>query len=469
MRVTPPLSPDFEADIDRYLPVIQRAWKSGTGYFLAAWQVAILRGATELYPEGHPRAGQLRHRQAFLSVGRQAGKSELTAAFGLYLLLRDLRGAYVVGVARSREQAALIYDRTLAVIQSNPALASRFKKLTETRGIRAVAGGRYELKASSSASLQGIPVSGGVCDELHLLKPEVWDALVAGTGGRANTLVFGATTAGDDDSELLLRLYDNAEKSFTGELDRFFACIYEAPEARVPDDDETLAAYLTAANPAVAAGYKDVEAVISDVRALPASEAVRYFLNRFTSGDAGWMDLSMWAQCTATEPFPEGRPIISIDRTNDWKSATIAAAVKDDAGTVFTELVAWPRNPSIDRLERLCVHLYGRGVALFVMDSFTLKELGMRLKGRGMPVRFIGMSEVYSSASLFYSKVAHKQVQHGGDLLLTVQVPRAATKARGDAYRIVKGPSLTDIDSVIATVNAVYIAETYNDSGLQIF
>ncbi|GAA0959130.1 terminase large subunit domain-containing protein [Frigoribacterium faeni] len=469
MRSTPPLSPEFTADIDAYLPVIQRAWKSGTGYSLAQWQVDILRGATEQYPEGHKRAGQLRHRQAFLSVGRQAGKSELTAAFGLYLLLRDLRGAYVVGVARSREQAALIYDRTLSVIQSNPALASRFKKLTETRGIRAVAGGRYELKASSSASLQGIPVSGAVCDELHLLKPEVWDALVAGTGGRRNTLVFGATTAGDDESELLQRLYVNAEKSFAGELDRFYAVIYDAPEARVPDDDETLAQYITAANPAVQGGYKDVEAVMSDVRGLPKSEAIRYYLNRFISGNSGWMDLGMWTQCASTEAFPKGRPVISIDRTNDWSAATFAAAIKREDGTLFTELVAWPRNPTIDQLERLCIALYAKGVATFVVDSFNLRELGLRLKGRGMPVRFINVGDVYSGASLFYSKVAHKEIRHGGDLLLTMQIPRTATKARGDDYRLIKGPTLMDIDSVIATVNAVYVAENNVDMGLQLF
>lgn len=469
MRMTPPLTADYRADIDRFLPVIQLAWRLGTGYELAAWQVAIMRGATELYPDGHVRAGQLRFRQAFLSVGRQCGKSELTAAMGLYFLLRDLRAAYVIGVARSREQAALIYDRTLAVIQSSPALSARFRKLTETRGIRAVAGGRYELKASSGKALQGIPVSGAVCDELHLLKAEVWDALVAGTGGRPDSLVFGATTAGDDDSGLLKRLYENAEKSFAGEMERFFAVIYDAPEARVPDDDETLAAYLMAANPAIAAGYKDVDAVLSDVRGLPVQEAIRYYLNRFVSGNSGFMDLAMWAKCTATTPFPEGPAVISIDRTNDWSSATIAAAIKDDDGTVHTELVAWPRNPTIDSLEALCVRLYARGVETFVMDSLTLKDLGARLKARGMPVRWIGLSDVYSGASLFYSQVARKKVSHGGDLLLTLQIPRVSTKARGDTYRLVKGPTRTDIDAVVATANAVFVADTKATTELQVF
>jgi phage terminase large subunit-like protein len=470
MRQTAPLSPDFEADIDRFLPVLQRAWKTASGFELAAWQVDVLRRATELYGPDHARAGQLRFRHYLCSIPRQNGKSELAAAFSLYGILRDPAGAYVVGVARSVEQANLVYERAAAVIRANPALKSRFVKVTETRGLRLASGGRYQMKAGKSASLQGVPVSAAVVDEVHLLPRETWDALTAGTGGRANTVVLGITTAGSDDSALLLDLYDLAERSFRGELERFGATIFEAPEARVPDDDETLAEYIRIANPSVEAGYKDVDAIVSDVRTLPTSEATRYILNRFSASSSGFLDLNLWANCSSIDPFPEAPAVVAIDRTTDWSAATVAAAVRKDDGSIATELIAWPKNPTLDRLEALSVQIWRTGkVSTFAIDGYSLKDLGARLKARGFPVRMITAADVYQAPSTFYAVVARKRLSHGGDPLLTVQLPRAATKASGEAYRIVRGPTHTDIDAVIATVNAVYVAETSKEQPLQVF
>lgn len=469
MRISEPLSPDFEADIDKYLPLIQAAWNQASGHGLAQWQVDILRRATELYPSDHKRAGELRFRQYFTSLARQNGKSELCAAFSLYALLREPQTATVVGIARSVDTANIVYERIASIIRLVPALKSRFKKVTETRGLQLLSGGKYQMKAGTGKALQGIPVSAGLSDELHLLPAEAWDALVAGTGGRPRTLVFGITTAGSDDSELLLRLYELASKAERGELDRFGFTIYESPVAVIPDDDELLAEYIRAANPAVAAGYKDVEAVISDVRTMPASEAVRFVLNRFVASSSGYMEGSVWGKCASVRPRPEGRAVISFDRTNSQSFASVAAATKAEDGRIYTELVAWPLRPTLDQLEAMAVALWQSGrVERFVMDGLSLGDLARRLTERGYPVTQIRASDVYQAPATFFAKVSRGLVQHPGDPLLSYQVPRAATKHKDDKFRIVKGPSGTDIDALIATVNAVYIAETHKDYGLQI-
>jgi phage terminase large subunit-like protein len=470
MRMTAPLSADFSSDIDPYLPALRYAWTVATGHDLDEWQVRLLRAIFEVFPEGHPQAGELRYRQVIVSMGRQNGKTEIAAAIGLYGLLREV-GGYVVGIASNAEQARLVYDRASRIISSNPALKRRFAKLTETRGLHSLDGSRYEIKAAKSTSLQGLPLTVGIVDEVHITKMALWTDLVNGTGGRRNGIVVGITTAGSDDSALLKSLYENADRAIDGELLRFGAFIWEASEARIPDDDDELAALLKEANPAVAEGHSsgDLANIISDVRAMPKDEAVRYRLNRFISGDSGYMDLSLWAACATTEQFPEGRVVVSIDRSPDWGWATLAAAIKAPDGTVHTEIVASPKNPSIDQLERLSVELYRHGVSTFVVDGLGLKELGARLKARGMPVKFMNMSDVYTAASLFYSLTAHRKIKHAGDLLLTIQLPRAATKANGEAYRLIKGPSRMDIDAVVATVSSVYVAETLNESGLQLF
>src|SRR5690606_3964437 len=151
-----------------------------------------------------------------------------------------------------------------------------------------------ELKAAKGAALQGIPVRLAVCDELHLLKAELWSALVAGTGGRADTLVAGITTAGDDDSTLPLDLYDRGAEAIRDPDARLGFFVWEAPEARVPEDDDELLEYLAMANPAVASGRRDPEAAIADARALPEADVLRYLLNVFIKRSSSFIPAELW-------------------------------------------------------------------------------------------------------------------------------------------------------------------------------
>ena len=179
-RHTPTLVDDFECDIDWLLPVIELAWSVATpGFRFDDWQLELLRRVTELLP-----TGELRWRSCLISMGRQNGKSEIVGALGIWALLRK-PGAYSVGVASTAEQARLVYDRVQRVIAGNPALERRMSKLTETRGIKTLDGSRYEIKASNANTLQGIPVSVGIVDEVHLVEAKVWDALASGTGCKA--------------------------------------------------------------------------------------------------------------------------------------------------------------------------------------------------------------------------------------------------------------------------------------------
>src|SRR6218665_3863650 len=77
------------------------------------------------------------------------------AIFGLYGRVREA-GALVIGIASSADQARIIYPRLLAVIRGHQTLAAKFARLTDTRGIQSHNGGRYEIKPSKSAAVQGL-------------------------------------------------------------------------------------------------------------------------------------------------------------------------------------------------------------------------------------------------------------------------------------------------------------------------
>ncbi|MFD6309087.1 terminase large subunit domain-containing protein, partial [Streptomyces sp. NPDC060223] len=279
---TRPLSDDFPSAGDKLTRLVELAWKSPEnpkGLSLDPWQRWLIRHVLETYPDDHPTyPGQLRYRQVVVSMGRQNGKSVLGAIFGLFGLLQHTAGPHVISVASTADQARIIYNRVLYVIQGNASLQSRFKKTTETRGIVTKSGaGRYEVKASKGGALQGLPISMGLYDEVHITKPEMWTAMVLGTAQRANGMVLGITTAGDDESVLLKSLYEKGRRAAAGDesLERFGFFLWEAPEGAKVDDPDAL----IAANPSLACGRMDLEQTQNDVRTLPEMDARRYRLN----------------------------------------------------------------------------------------------------------------------------------------------------------------------------------------------
>ncbi|MFJ2544387.1 terminase large subunit domain-containing protein [Microbacterium sp. NPDC087589] len=473
-RYTPPLTPDFESAFDPYAKAFAIAWVMAFSYALEEWQVQLIRAVLEVYPPGHARAGQLRWQQAVISLGRQNGKTEIAAALGLWRLLSK-PVALVIGIASNADQAGLVYDRARRAIDGNPEIARMFTRTTETRGLRMVAGGSYKIKAARSAALQGLPIDLGLVDELHLLRRALWGDLLSGTGGRPSCLVAGITTAGDSDSELLLDLYRLGEQSIAdGGAARVFFAAWEAPEARIPDDDETLGRWLAIANPAVASGRTDLEALITLVRTKPPTDAVRYHLNRFlTSTRAPFIEPALWMRA-ARRPeatFPRAaRLVFSIDATPGLGFASIVATARTESGEVHSELVASLRAPSIDRLLALCLHLWRFRPATIAVDGYTLRALGKRLAERGIPTMTGSYSDAISATAMLYRLISTRKLVHGGDPLRTAQMQRATRKNAGDAFVISRADSGTEVDAIKATALGVLALEVAPAAtGVQVF
>lgn len=468
-RFTPPRSVGFRADIDWLLPALELAWSQATpGFKFDQWQTDLLRAITELNDDG-----TLRWRSYLCSMGRQNGKTEIVSALGVWMLLRK-PGQYNVSVASTAEQARLVYDRVQRVIAANPALERLMTKLTDTRGIRTHEGSRYEIKAAKANTLQGIPISVGIVDEVHLVDSNVWDALQSGTGSRPDTLLVGITTAGDQDSELLTRLYENAAKAIDGDPkhSRFGAAIWESSQAVVPDGDDELYALLCEANPAVAAGRVDREILLADVRSLPDEDIIRYRLNRFVNSDnKAFIPLELWLACERplSEPFPPGQMVFAIDKTPGWEYATVSVAVKTDDDVIHTEVVASLVKPTLERLIAVSAQLRSFNPRAIIVDSYSLRDLAKELKMRGLPVETASLGDVVNASSLLYARLARKQLRHAADPLLSVQIPRTVRKAVGENYRISRTNSSIEIDAVMATCLAVWGADVLRPVELQVF
>jgi phage terminase large subunit-like protein len=470
---TQPLTEDFKSDGDKLIELVKVAWKSPElpeGLKLDEWQEWLLRHMLERYPDGHPNAGQLRYRQVVVSMGRQNGKSLLAAILGVYgMLMHQRSGASVISLASSIDQARIIYNRVLFVIQSNAFLSKRFKKASESRGIVTADGtGRYDVKPAKEGALQGIPISLCLFDELHLAKKGMWSAAVLGTAQRENGIVIGITTAGDQNSETLLELYKTGQSAASGdrELQRFGYFCWEAPQHAKVDDVDAL----KAANPSIAAGRLSLENVLSDLKTIPEHEARRYRLNQFISGTASsWIPSDTFRKAGDRLSISQTGGVFAIDISKNWEHATIAYS--NQVGEEHhTELVRTFVSPNETHLFNALVELHHKfAPRAIALDDRALPNLGKRLKLAGFPVWQLWTKEISAACSVVYSMFANGEAKHNNDPLLIVQSPRGIAKYSGETWLISRKESLGEIDALMATVMSLYVSSRAEHAAIGVF
>lgn len=472
-RWTRPLHADFISDGPKLVELAKVAWlQPGEETLeLDEWQRWLLEHILERYPADHPEhPGRLRYRQVVISLPRQVGKSLLGGILGgLYGFLLHHPAPSILSLASSVEQASIIYDRVLYTIRNNPSMAKRFKRATETRGIVTTDGsGRYQIKPAKEAALQGIPITLCLFDELHLAKTGMWSAAVLGTQAQTDGLVIGITTAGDQTSNTLAELYRLGERAISGEpeLERFGFFCWEAPEGLAVDEPDSI----LKANPAVECGRIPLNDVLANVRTMPEHEARRYVLNQFVSGTSvAWLPADLFQRAGVGGITDLPGSVIAVDRTANWGHVSVAAAKK--VGERWqTELVASFVAPTENQVFNEIIGLIESGnVTAVGLDEQLMPNLAKRLKERGVRLYSLWSKEVSAACASAYAAFAQELVTHGNDDLLRAQVGNGVPKYSGDKWYISRKDSYGDVDALMATILAMYVAHLIGEQTVQVF
>lgn len=457
---TQPLSPAFVSDGPKLRRFVELMCKTEDGkpLVLDAWQAWFIDAALERYPDDWPveeLRGRLRYREVVLSVARQNGKSEIATVLGFYGMLMHEAAPYVIGLASNKEQADLIYRRVHFTATHHPALAKRFRS-TGTRGItRLDSAGFYTTKPAKADALQGIPVTLCLFDEVHLCDQDMWSAMTLGTQAKADGIVIGLTTAGDNTSELLKTLYEQGKAAAAGTgSERLGFFLWTATEGARVDDTEAI----LDANPSIVCGRRSLETVLDAVQRMPQQDAQRYVLNQFVSSESTWLPMHMWHSAAKPQDAPVGPITFTVDRTPSWEYACVTATVKAADGTYNTRVVWSGRKPNLEWLLDVCLRLYKHNPVRYVMDGYTLPDLAKELEKRGMPVKVMRASDVANACQTAYALIASGKVTHNDDQLLREQMPFAVRKNVGEGWRINRQASTVSIDAVMATVMGIYSA-----------
>lgn len=184
-------------------------WR-GVPFDLLPWQDKIISDVFGTVKEN----GYRQYNTAYIEIPKKNGKSEIAAAVALYLTCADMEwGAEVYGCASDRQQASIVFDVAVDMIDQCPALKKRVKPIMSVkRLVYKPRNSYYQVLSSEAFTKHGLNVHGVVFDELHAQpNRDLYDVMTKGSGdARTQPLFFLITTAGTDRNSICFEVHQKA-------------------------------------------------------------------------------------------------------------------------------------------------------------------------------------------------------------------------------------------------------------------
>ena len=280
-------------------------WR-GQAFDLLPWQETIIRDVFGTVKED----GFRQYNTAYVEIPKKNGKSELAAGVALYMTCGDNEwGAEVYGCASDRQQASIVFDVAVDMVEQCPALKRRIKPVMSVkRLVYKPTNSFYQVLSAEAYTKHGLNVHAVIFDELHSQpNRELFDVMTKGSGdARTQPLFFLITTAGTDRHSVCFEQHQKAEDILCGrKVDpTFYPVIYGAAD----DADWTSEEVWYRANPSL--GYTidigKVRNACLSARDNPAEENIfrQLRLNQWVKQSTRWMRMEKWDACAF--PVDEG-------------------------------------------------------------------------------------------------------------------------------------------------------------------
>lgn len=272
----------------------------GKNFELLPWQDKIVRDIFgTLKPNGYRQFNT-----AYIEIPKKQGKSELAAAVALYLTCGDGEyGAEVYGCAADRQQASIVFDVAVEMINQCPALKKRCKILaSQKRIVYLPLKSFYQVLSAESYTKHGLNVHGVIFDELHAQPNRaLYDVMLTGSGdARKQPLYFLITTAGTDRNSICYEVHRKAQDVINGKKNdpTFYPVIYGIED----DDDWSDERNWYKANPSldITVDIDKLRAAFNNAKENPAEENLfrQLRLNQWVKQSVRWMPMDKWNLCS---------------------------------------------------------------------------------------------------------------------------------------------------------------------------
>ena len=280
-------------------------WR-GQAFDLLPWQETIIRDVFGTVKED----GFRQYNTAYVEIPKKNGKSELAAGVALYMTCGDNEwGAEVYGCASDRQQASIVFDVAVDMVEQCPALKKRIKPVMSVkRLVYKPTNSFYQVLSAEAYTKHGLNVHAVIFDELHSQpNRELFDVMTKGSGdARTQPLFFLITTAGTDRHSVCFEQHQKAEDILCGRKadPTFYPVIYGAED----DADWTSEEVWYRANPTLGhtIDIGKVRNACLSARENPAEENIfrQLRLNQWVKQSTRWMQMEKWDACAF--PVDEG-------------------------------------------------------------------------------------------------------------------------------------------------------------------
>lgn len=289
---------DHAVDFINCLKHTKGRWR-GVPFELLPWQDRIIRDVFGMVKEN----GYRQYNTAYVEIPKKNGKSELAAGVALYMTCGDGEwGAEVYGCASDRQQASIVFDVAVDMVDQCPALKKRIKPVMSVkRLVYKPTNSFYQVLSAEAYTKHGLNVHAVIFDELHAQpNRELFDVMTKGSGdARTQPLFFLITTAGTDRNSVCFEQHQKAEDIILGrKIDpTFYPVIYGASD----DADWSSEKVWYQANPSL--GHTiDIEKVRNaylSAKDNPAEENIfrQLRLNQWVKQSTRWMQMEKWDNC----------------------------------------------------------------------------------------------------------------------------------------------------------------------------
>lgn len=438
--------------------------------------------------------GTRRFRRASIGIPKKNGKSTLLSGIGLYCTMGDgERGAEVYSCAASRQQASIIFNESMAMVEASPALASRVAVKSASKTLE-YGKNVYQALSADVPTKEGLNISCLLFDELHAQQTrKLWDSLRYGGAARLQPLLIWISTAGTDQQSICYEQWEYARSVLAGNTidTELLPVIYEA----APEDDWKAESTWRKANPSygVTLSASDFAADCQEAQRSPIHENVfkRYRLNLWTAQETRWIQVHRWEKCKATwtpDALVSQPCIVGLDlaATTDFNSAVELYKGKESYRCVphfwlpesalqtrqaenRDRLAIWAAQGLIKLTEGdtadyeviradLSEIATRAKVTEIALDPWNATSLATQLQGDGFDVSYVrtGFYSISAATKEFEKLVLAQQIEHDGNPVLTWMLSNIAveTDASGN-LKPSKRRSAEKIDGIVALILAL--------------
>lgn len=239
-------------------------------------------------------------RRAYLSIARKNGKTALIAGIMLAHLVgpEAKQNSQIISGARSRDQAAQVFNYASKMVQLSPDLSSVVRITPSTKTLIGLPlNVEYRAISAEGKTAHGKSPILAILDEVGQVKGPLdafTDAITTSQGAHESPLLIAISTQAADDADLFSIWLDDAKKS--GDH-RIVAHVYEAPKDCDLQDQKAW----KAANPALGVfrNRDDLAEQAKQAARMPSAENTfrNLCLNQRVSTVCPFISVGVWKSC----------------------------------------------------------------------------------------------------------------------------------------------------------------------------